>query len=131
MTSYYVDTNVYIKYLFDDGSKEHEKAVSVFKKAHQGTIRLIFLREVLLEIEFVLKRKLKLGKDERYEAIMSLLYSPFVEIVDRDLMLAVFTKYYEVSIDLVDILVFMNARENQAEVLSFDKDMNELENSLF
>lgn len=126
MPVYYVDTNVYIKYLFDDGSEEHEKAVSVFKKAHQGKIRLIFLREVMLEIEFVLKRKLKLDKQARSEAIMSLLYSPFVDVVDRDLMLKVFTKYYETSVDLVDVLVFMSAYEHNTSELSFDRDMSRL-----
>lgn len=126
MKIYFADTNIFLRFLLKDNPKFSKKARSYFTLAKKGRIRIIVLSVVILEIEYVLRKVYSLSRQEIAKKISSLVKSIYFEIEDRSLWLDVLAVYSKAKLDLVDIFLFEKAKANDAEVLSFDKDLIKL-----
>jgi predicted nucleic-acid-binding protein len=126
MKKYFIDTNVVLRYLLRDHEEYYQLAEQYFKKAKKKEIKLTLLTEAVFEIDYVLRGVYHLPKSESADIILKLILSPYLEVIDRKIMIQAIKKYQKVNIDLFDIYLFYKAQEKQAEVISFDKDFNQL-----
>lgn len=126
MTTYYLDTNVLLRFLLKDNLAQAEKAKNYFEKALTGKLRLVVLTEILLEVEYVLRKVYRHSRSALVEDLMTIVDNPSLDIRNRHILRSSLDLYKEFSIDIVDAILFHSAQSNKAHVLSFDKDFQKL-----
>lgn len=126
MKTYFADTNVFLRFLLKDHTQLSKKAADYFTQAKLGRIKIVVLSEVLLEIEYVLRKVYGQSRKEISKKLISLIKSPYFEIADKSTWISVIEYYQENNLDLTDILLFEKAKAAKAYVLTFDKKLNKL-----
>ncbi len=126
MKIYFADTNVFLRFLLEDNLKFTKKAGAYFTLAKKGQIKVVILSVIILEIEYVLRKVYSQSRQEITKQISSLIKSVYFEVEDRSLWLEVMELYSKVNIDMVDLLLFVKAKTNKAEVLTFDQKLAKL-----
>ncbi len=59
MTTWFVDANIFLRFLTVDGQGQHQKAVRLFEAAHREECRLVTGPPVLFELAWTLGRLIK------------------------------------------------------------------------
>lgn len=126
MPVYFIDANYFLRFILKDSLSQWKIANSYFEKAKQEKIKLVFLTEVILEIEYVMRKVYKLDRKLIFKYISTLLVINSFEIVDREILKMAILIYLNKNIDLVDVILFYKAKSKQAEILSFDKDFDKI-----
>lgn len=122
-----VDTNVILRYLTQDVTKQAKRVARRFVQAQQGKIRLVLLPITVVEIVFQLTHWYNMGRFEAVNHVKLLLSFPWLEVDHKDRVLHALTLYAESSMDFVDVLTWTLAQTTDAFVLSFDRDFDKLE----
>lgn len=130
MLTYYIDANYFLRFIFKDNLSQWKIADNYFEKAKQEKIKLVFLTEVILEIEYVMRKVYKLERRLIFRYISTLLVINSFEITDREVLKSALLAYLNKNINFVDAILFYKSKNRQAEVLSFDKDFIKLNKSL-
>ena len=126
MPIYYIDANYFLRFILKDNLAQWKIANNYFEKAKQEKIKLVFLTEVILEIEYVMRKVYKLNRKLIFKYISTLLVINSFEIVDREALKLALLTYLDKNIDFVDAILFYKSKNRQAEVLSFDKDFDKM-----
>ena len=126
MPIYYIDANYFLRFILKDNLAQWKIANNYFEKAKQEKIKLVFLTEVILEIEYVMRKVYKLNRKLIFKYISTLLVINSFEIVDREVLKLALLTYLDKNIDFVDAILFYKSKNRQAEVLSFDKDFDKI-----
>lgn len=126
MKAYFADTNFYLRFILKDNKVQARKVKEFLQKAQKGRIKIGFLSEVILEMEFVLRNVYSLSKNEITKHLLPLVKTDYLNIPERNLWLTTFKVFQERNIPLFDIFLFFRAQEEGAKVLSFDKDLKKL-----
>lgn len=119
---YVVDTNVFLRYFLHDIEKHYQKAKKLLSQAKTGEVELIVVPQVIFEVNYVLLKVYSLDKKQVIEVLKSVIISPDLEVIKRDILLAAVNKYRKVNIDLIDLYLYFQAKKINGEVFSFDKD---------
>lgn len=123
---YYVDTNIFIRYLTKDVVDQAQKVKQRLLQAKEGKIQLILTSFTGVEIIFILENYYELPKIEAIGKLHSLLSPNFIMIDQKTAFLEALSLYKNSNIDFVDLLNFTVTKENKAKILSFDKDFDKL-----
>jgi predicted nucleic-acid-binding protein len=126
MKKYYVDSNFFLRFILKDNLNQWKVANDYFKEAKLEKVKLVFLTETIIEIEYVLRKVYKLSRKIISKYLLTLLSISYFEITDRELLKNALLYYVKKNIDFVDIIIFLKAKEENAEVLTFDKDFDNL-----
>lgn len=126
MKTYFVDANVFLRFILKDNETQWDVAVDYFNTAKRGEIRLIFITEVIAEIEYVLRKLYKIDRSQIVSYISSLISMPYILIPDRTILHTVLAIYPTQTLDLVDIILCCKAQKDNADVLSFDADVEKI-----
>lgn len=126
MKSYFADTNFYLRFILKDNKNQTKKTKGFLAIAKKGKIKIIFLPEVILEMEFVLRSVYSLSRKEIVRYLFPLIKTDYLEIQEREIWLPAFKIFQETNLSLFDIFLFLKAKKENAEVLSFDKDFKKL-----
>jgi len=126
MKKYYVDSNFFLRFILKDNLNQWKVANDYFKEAKLEKVKLVFLTETIIEIEYVLRKVYKLSRKIISKYLLTLLSISYFEITDRELLRDALLYYVKKNIDFVDIIIFLKAKEENAEVLTFDKDFDNL-----
>jgi predicted nucleic acid-binding protein len=126
MTKYFVDTNVFLRFLLKDNKNYFNKAKKYLTLAKEKKIVLILIPQVLFEIDYVLKGVYSISKKERVAILSNLVKSPALAVENRKLLIEVVEKYEKLNIDLFDIYLWTIAHQQKAKILSFDKDFKKI-----
>ena len=126
MQTYYLDTNILLRFLLKDNAVQVAKLRSYFLKAQQGAIKIVILPQLVIEMEYVLRKVYKYPKTALVEHLQNIVELSYIEIVDRQILYASVNLYKAYTIDFVDAYLFASAKANSAEVLSFDKDFTKI-----
>jgi len=59
MQAYYIDTNFFLRFILKDNLSQLKTVKEYFLKAKSGMIKIVCLTEIILEIEFVLRKVYK------------------------------------------------------------------------
>ena len=79
-----------------------------------------------MEVYFVLHSNYNINRDDMYLSLNSLVSSTQLDVRNRSLLLEALEIYKEVSMSLLDIYLYLTAKNNNAKVFSFDKDLEKL-----
>lgn len=126
MVKYLADTNVFIRFFIKDDIFQYKEVEKYFLLAQKGTIKIFVLSEVILEVEYVLRKVYKTSKSEISKNLSSLLKMSYLYVDKADLLISALKYYIKNNIDLVDALVYVESRERNLEILSFDKDFKKI-----
>ena len=126
MKKYYVDSNFFLRFILKDNLNQWKVANDYFKEAKLEKVKLVFLTETIIEIEYVLRKVYKLSRKIILKYLLTLLSINNFEITDQELLKDTLLYYVEKNIDFVDIIIFLKARSQNAEVLTFDKDFDKI-----
>ena len=126
MKKYYVDSNFFLRFILKDNLNQWIVANGYFKEAKLEKVKLVFLTETIIEIEYVLRKVYKLSRRIILKYLLTLLSINNFEITDQELLKDTLLYYVEKNIDFVDIIIFLKARSQNAEVLTFDKDFDKI-----
>ena len=123
------DTNFYLRFILQDNSRQVQEVEKYLQKARAGQLEIVFLNEVILEMEFVLKKVYLTPKEKIIKALAVLFKTEYLAVQNRELWLEAIKIYQEKNLDFFDIFLFLKAQKEKAEVLSFDKDFQKLAKS--
>lgn len=126
MPIYYIDTNFFLRFLLKDNLSQLKTVKIYFSKAKSRTIKIVCLTEIILEIEYVLRKIYKYQRTIIGQFLLFILNISYLEFSDRDVLYKSLKIYQKQSIDLVDLILYFKAKKNTAEVLSFDKDFGRI-----
>ena len=126
MKEYYIDSNFFLRFILKDNLNQWKVANDYFKEAKLEKVKLVFLTETIIEIEYVLRKVYKLSRRIILKYLLTLLSINNFEITDQELLKDTLLYYVEKNIDFVDIIIFLKARSQNAEVLTFDKDFDKI-----
>ena len=126
MKKYYTDANIFLRFILKDNPTQSQKASNYFHKAQMRQIELIFLPEVIAEIEYVLRKQYKETREKVAEVLSALVKPAYITIFNRSAILEALNFYQKTGVDFVDCILFATAREQNAQVISFDKDFKKL-----
>jgi len=126
MKEYYIDSNFFLRFILKDNLNQWIVANGYFKEAKLEKVKLVFLTETIIEIEYVLRKVYKLSRKIILKYLLTLLSINNFEIIDKELLKDALLYYGEKNIDFVDIIIFLKARSQNAEVLTFDKDFDKI-----
>lgn len=126
MKKYLVDANVILRFLLKDNQKLYQQAKKSLLRAKEGKACLVLLPQVIFEINYVLRKVYSLSRQESSEILSTLVKSPDLEIRERKTLIEAVEIYKRLRVDLFDIYLRLKAKEEKAEILSFDKDFKKI-----
>ncbi len=121
-----IDTNIILRYLVGDSEILYKKSVDIFKKAEAGELKLLIKVVVVAETCFVLESFYKKSLNEIASCMEVLLSQKWLIVEDRKGLLGMWTNYRN-KLHFVDSYLLSSANANKYKVLSFDKEIKELE----
>jgi predicted nucleic-acid-binding protein len=127
MKKFIVDTNFFLRFILKDNLSQWQIADNYFLKARNEKITLIFLTEIILEIEYVMRKVYNLNRTIIFKYISTLLAINNFEIADRDVLRNALLLYLQKNIDLIDCVLCQKAKSQKAEILAFDRDFKKCE----
>lgn len=130
MKVYFADTNFYLRFILKDNQAQVKKVRECLAEVREEKIEIVFLPEVILEMEFVLRSVYALSKKQIARYLVPLVRTDYLDIGEREIWLTAFKIFPEKNFSLFDIFLFLKARSRKAEVLTFDKDFRKLKRFL-
>ena len=127
MKSYFADANIFLRFILHDSEEQSLKATSYFTQAKKGKLKIVFLSEIIMEIEYVLRKVYGESREKISEYLSTLVKSPYILTPNRSILIAALELYKKTNFDFVDLVLFTSAHEQGAKVLSFDRDFIKLE----
>ena len=119
---FFVDTNIFLRYLINDNKTVSDKIEEIFKKASSGEILLITNSLVIIEIIFVLESYYDKSKKEIETAILKIMNTNGLEVKDSDIVLDALNFYVSKNIDFVDAYnAFFMKEYSLTDILTLDK----------
>jgi predicted nucleic-acid-binding protein len=117
------DTNTILRYLLKDQEALYSKAAAVFEDIRGGKETAIILESVLVECVYILTKFYKVPRLETADVLTRLLtYKGIMNDDVRELSEAL-TMFADSTIDVVDCLLFVKARNYELSLFTFDKKL--------
>lgn len=126
MKNLYADTNTLVSFLIKRNESQSKEIDRVFQEAQDGKVRIIVIPEIILEVAFVLQSNYSADRDKIYQSLRYLVSTNHLEVKSRSLLLDALEIYSKTNIALLDIYLYLSAKNDDAEVFSFDKDLEKL-----
>lgn len=126
MNKYYIDANIILRLLLKDNVSLSMKAFNYFRQAKENEIELILIPEILFEVEYVLRKLYKVSRSDIALYLLDIVKTPYLSVTEKNILIQSIEKYRKITIDLVDCFLYYTARQNNASVLSFDKDYKKI-----
>jgi predicted nucleic acid-binding protein len=122
MTTSFLDTNIFIRYLTNDDPDKAEKVDKLLIKAGRGKVQLITTELVLAEVVWVLESFYGLKNFEIAPMIKAILATPGLETINGQLVENAVEFYVERNIDFIDgYIAAVMGKRRITEIFSYDK----------
>lgn len=126
MKKLFLDTNVILRFTLKDNVQLAQKAREVFIQAKEKKIKLVLIPEVMAEAVFVLEKVYHYSRVKISTGLNWLVKSQYLEVRNKQEILQALNDLILTKIDFVDIFLFHLAKNEGAQVISFDKDFEKL-----
>ncbi len=130
MTTYFADANIFLRFILKDNELLAKKSRSYFTQAKDGKIIIIVLSEIILEIEYVLRKVYSIPRKEIASKLSDLINASYFKLNERSIYAQAMNIYKDITADLVDIFLLLKSKEGNGQVLSFDRDFQKLKSKL-
>src|SRR3989338_4523333 len=121
-----IDTNIILRYLTNDVPKQEAKVKKRFQQASNGKIQFEILPITIVEIIYQLENWYDLTKEETCKKLLALFSPDWMIFKEKGVIFEALNLYRLKNIDFVDLLVFVTAKNDKKQLLSFDKDFDKL-----
>jgi uncharacterized protein len=126
MNKYFVDTNVFLRFLLNDHPQFSSSATSLFKRSEMGKINLWTSDMVVAELVWTLESYYKYSKKGICESLTNLLSLKGLSVDNRTLILTALDLYKDKNVDFIDAYSFLTAKLQNIKIISFDHDFDKL-----
>ena len=122
MRLYFVDTNLFIRYLTNDDPIKADRVEKLLNQAADGKVRLVTAEMVLAEMVWVLESFYGLKNVQIGPMVKAILATPGLEVLNGDLVEKAVEFYLSHNIDFIDgyVAAVMN-KLKISEIYSYDK----------
>jgi uncharacterized protein len=122
MNSYFVDTNVFLRFLTDDDPGKAKRAEALFRKAVHGGILLTTSLLVIAEIIWTLESFYELNRIEIATMVEKILNTPNLECEESSQILLALDVYLAQNVDFIDAYnaFYMKGRQ-LSQILTYDR----------
>ncbi len=120
------DTNVVVRYLVKDDIELYKQAKTFFDKVKTGEESALILESVVAECVYVLTKIYKVPKEKTADSLKNLLRYRGIINEDRADLIKALTTFAERSMDIVDCILYVKAKDMDTSLFSFDEDLNKL-----
>ena len=115
MNRYFVDTNLFLRYLTNDIPEQAKLLEKLIKKSRQGKIKLIINSMVIAEIVWTLQSYYKYPKKKIDEIVSSIVGSWAFEIEEREILLQALEDFHFLNIDFINAYIGSWIKEHKIE----------------
>ena len=115
MMSWFVDANLFLRFLTVDDQGQHESAASFLEKASRGDIRLVCGPPVLFELAWTLRAAYKTPREKVLEILSAVYSMPGVTLTDESLAASALTLASETGVEFADAYIAASARAASLE----------------
>lgn len=124
---YFVETNIFLRFLTRDEEKQYQACKRLFRKAGKGELNLITSALVVFEVIWTLFSFYQEPKESIIEKIVSLLNLPNLEVEHKEGFLEALVIWQEKNVDFNDVFNSVWARRQKASAIySYDKHFDKL-----
>ncbi len=133
MKRYFVDTNVFIRYLVNDKPEHADRVEKLLDKAEKGEIRLMTGPPVFFELAWTLKSFYEKDKDEIYNCLLSIAGIPGLDVADINVITEALEIYKKHPVEFADAYISVLSKTLNADgVVTFNKKhFNKLDVELY
>jgi len=110
VTSWFVDSNVFLRFLTVDDRGRHEKAVRLFEAARRGECRLVTGPPVLFELAWTLRAAYKTPRDRVLEILSAVFAEPGLGLTDAPLVADALTLASATASEFADAYIAASSR---------------------
>lgn len=122
MTAWFVDANVFLRFLTVDDEGQHQKAVRMFEAARAGECRLVTGPPVLFELAWTLRAAYKTPRARVIEFLSAVFAMPGMTLTDAPLVADALTMASAADSEFADAYIAASARAaGCAGVATFDR----------
>lgn len=122
MKHYFVDTNLFVRYLTADDPTKADRVERLLNKAAKGAVKLITADLALVELIWVLESAYDLHPEEIAPMIKAIISTPGLEVINGDIVDKALNNYELKKIDFVDsYIAALMVKLNINEIYSFDR----------
>ena len=122
MTTCFIDTNLFIRYLTNDDPQKADRVDRLLEQAVNGEIELITAEIVLAEVVWVLESYYKIEKSRIAEMLKAILSTPGLKVLNGRIVEKALPYYSLQNIDFVDAyIVALMQKHKITGIYSFDK----------
>lgn len=126
MKNLYIDTNAIVSYLFERDKKQADLVDKFLLDAQNGQLTVTVIPEVIIEVMYVLQQHYNTEKCKACDLLKDFVSTSFLNVENRNTLIQSLDAHKFNSPGLLDIYLFFLAKNSNAEVFSFDKDMEKL-----
>ncbi len=122
MTTCFIDTNLFIRYLTNDDPQKADRVDRLLEQAVNGEIALITAEIVLAEVVWVLESYYKIEKAQIAEMLKAILSTPGLKVLNGRIVEKALQYYSLRNIDFGDAyIVALMQKKKITGIYSFDK----------
>jgi len=100
--SYFIDTNVFLRYLTNDDPAKADRIEKLFERAERENFQLIASHLTIAELVWTLESYYQLKPTTIEEMLLKIINTPFIKIPNEDLILHTLYLYVTTNIDFID-----------------------------
>jgi len=115
------DTNSILRYLLADNKELHERACGLFDKVRTGEAAVLLLESVLVECVYVLVKFYGVPRQEAAVTLKGFIAYRGVTNSDKKDLAEALTLFADSTLDIVDCILCMKAKNNNLPLFTFDK----------
>jgi len=122
MKKYFIDTNIFIRYLVNDEPDHADRVEKLLDKAEKGEIRLVTGPPVFFELAWTLKSFYEMKKDEIYNCLLSIAGIPGLDVTDIEVITESLEIYKEHPVEFADAYISVLSKQLNTEgIVTFNK----------
>ena len=122
MTKFFVDTNVFLRFLTNDDAVKAKRAEKIFRDAVSGRIVLVTSLLVIAEIIWTLESFYELAKEEVAARVEKILNTPNLECPESSLIFPALDLYVRENVDFIDAYnAFYLRNQNLTQIFTYDR----------
>ena len=129
MSVSFIDTNIFLRHLYQDDQNYSPKATSILKRIEEGELKVYVSDIVIFETVFTLHRSYKVSKKVIAESLLPLIQLPGITLPGKKLYNKAFQIFLSTSLGFADCYhVALMEKLKVEEIFSFDKDFDKIRN---
>lgn len=122
MTTCFVDTNLFIRYLTNDDQAKADRVEILLKGAEAGKVQLVTAEMVIAEVVWVLESSYGLTSQQVAPLIRGILATSGLTVLNAPLVTRALEHYETQNIDFIDgYIAAVMEKQGVAEFYSFDR----------